>query len=300
MKQSPLTSKSIPHSKGDDMKKLIWITTILLIALCAFVSCAQEPSSSEPADNMTDSYRNARQRVHDSSNIWLPQLEGVEIANIEVTEKAKPLVNISFAGDATLFNQLATYLNETIGKEPDMSEETLKWWEIQYTENGQVYVGNISIDLYQGMISLASHFFRGFTVTITAKPAAGGTALIYPGGSNKGVSSLTEAENSDTDLKATPADGYVFDYHNYLDLSDRAVYDRFMKNIEQRNEIVTSVDVKYGDEFLTLSTCSNEFEPSRFVIFARRTRKGESTDVDTSGAHINSDAKEPDWKVIFR
>ena len=208
------------------MKKLIWITTILLIALCAFVSCAQEPSSSEPADNMTDSYRNARQRVHDSSNIWLPQLEGVEIANIEVTEKAKPLVNISFAGDATLFNQLATYLNETIGKEPDMSEETLKWWEIQYTENGQVYVGNISIDLYQGMISLASHFFRGFTVTITAKPAAGGTALIYPGGSNKGVSSLTEAENSDTDLKATPADGYVFAgwYLGDTLISDKAIF----------------------------------------------------------------------------
>ena len=105
---------------------------------------------------------------------------------------------------------------------------------------------------------------------------------------------VTEVEPQQT------ADGYVFDYHNYLDLSDRAVYDRFMKNIELRNEIVTSVDVKYGDEFLTLSTCSNEFEPSRFVIFARKTRKGEDPKVDTSGARINSDAKEPDWKVIFR
>ncbi len=192
------------------MKKLIWITTILLIALCAFMSCAQEPSDSEPADNMTDSYRNARQRVHDSSNIWLPKLEGVEIANIEVTDRPKPLVNISFAGDEALFNQLSTYLNETIGKEPDMSSETLNWWEFQYSDNNQVYVGNISINLYQGMISLASHFFRGFTVTISVNPAAGGTALIYPGGSNIGVSSLTEAENSDTVLEATPSDGYAF------------------------------------------------------------------------------------------
>ena len=118
--------------------------------------------------------------------------------------------NISFAGDEVLFNQLTTYLNEAIGKEPDMSSETLDWWEMQYTDNNQVYVGNISINLYQGMISLASHFFRGFTVTITVNPAAGGTALIYPGGSNDGVSCLTEAENSDTNLKATPADGYTF------------------------------------------------------------------------------------------
>ena len=66
-----------------------------------------------------------------------------------------------------------------------------------------------------------------------------------------------------------------------------------------RTQIVTSVDVEYGDEFLTLSTCSNEFEPSRFVIFARKTRKGEDSTVDTSGAYLNPNAREPDWNAIF-
>ena len=70
--------------------------------------------------------------------------------------------------------------------------------------------------------------------------------------------------------------------------------------LNERSQIVTSVDVRYGDEFLTLSTCSNEFEPSRFVIFARKTRKGEDTEVDTSAAYLNPQAKEPDWKVIFK
>lgn len=96
------------------------------------------------------------------------------------------------------------------------------------------------------------------------------------------------------------SDGVVFDYHNYLDLSDKAVYNKFIENITERSQIVTSVDVKYGDEFLTLSTCSNEFEPSRFVIFARKTRKGEDTAVDTSTAYLNPNAKEPDWTVIFK
>lgn len=96
------------------------------------------------------------------------------------------------------------------------------------------------------------------------------------------------------------SDGYVFDYHNYLDLSDKAVYEDFISNINERSQIVTSVDVRYGDEFLTLSTCSNEFEPSRFVIFARKTRKGEDTEVNTSAAYLNPQAKEPDWKVIFK
>ena len=104
---------------------------------------------------------------------------------------------------------------------------------------------------------------------------------------------VTEVEPGQTD------DGIIFDYHNYIDM-DRKAYDRFMDNITERSQILTSVDVRYGDEFLTLSTCSNEFEPSRFVIFARKTRKGEDTAVDTSKAQLNPNAREPDWKVIFR
>ncbi|MGN0642291.1 MAG: class B sortase [Huintestinicola sp.] len=95
------------------------------------------------------------------------------------------------------------------------------------------------------------------------------------------------------------ADGVIFDYHNYINLSDRDTYDRFISNIMERSQIITAVDVEYGDEFLTLSTCSNEFEPSRFVVFARKTRKGEDSSVDTSAAYLNPNAKEPDWDVIF-
>ena len=212
------------------MKRTLSILLAILLCAALIVSCDADKAGDNtpqpgPSDNMTTGYRTARQRVHDSSNIWLPQLEGVEIANIEITDNGyKPLVNFSFAGDEVLFNQLTAYLNEAIGKEPDMSSETLNWWEMQYTDNGQVYVGNISTNLYQGMISLASHFFRGFTVTISVNPAEGGTALIYPGGSNDGVSSLTEAENSDTNLKATPAAGYVFSgwYQGDTLISDKA------------------------------------------------------------------------------
>ena len=105
---------------------------------------------------------------------------------------------------------------------------------------------------------------------------------------------VTEVEPHQT------SDGIVFDYHNYLDLSDKEVYNRFIDNIMLRSQIVTAVDVEYGDEFLTLSTCSNEFEPSRFVVFARKTRSGEDTAVDTSAAYLNPEAKEPDWNVIFK
>ena len=94
------------------------------------------------------------------------------------------------------------------------------------------------------------------------------------------------------------ADGNVFRYHNYIDL-DKNSYNEDISNVMERSEILTSVDVEYGDQFLVLSTCSNEFDESRFVVFARKTRKGEDTSVDTSSAVINTNAKEPDWSVIY-
>ena len=95
------------------------------------------------------------------------------------------------------------------------------------------------------------------------------------------------------------ADGVIFDYHNYINFDKKERYNSFIENVELRSQIVTGVDVEYGDSFLTLSTCSNEFEPSRFVVIARKTRKGEDPTVDTSQAYTNKSAKEPDWNVIY-
>ncbi len=101
-------------------------------------------------------------------------------------------------------------------------------------------------------------------------------------------------------LESQTADGVIFDYHNKLKFDNEAEYGEFIDNIMLRTQIITSVDVQYGDEFLTLSTCSNEFEPSRFVVFARKVREGEDPAVNVSEAYLNADAKEPDWDVIYR
>lgn len=101
-------------------------------------------------------------------------------------------------------------------------------------------------------------------------------------------------------LESHTADGVIFDYHNELNFKDKSEYNEFINNIMLRTQIITPVDVQYGDEFLTLSTCSNEFEPSRFVVFARKVRDGEEASVDVSLAYLNKDAKEPDWDVIYK
>lgn len=101
-----------------------------------------------------------------------------------------------------------------------------------------------------------------------------------------------------TVLSKQSRDGRVFDYHNYVDM-DKARAKDFLDNVMERTQVLTTVDVSPSDYFLTLSTCSNEFEPSRFVIVARKLRKGEDPSVDVAGAVKNEKALKPDLNYIY-
>ncbi len=94
-------------------------------------------------------------------------------------------------------------------------------------------------------------------------------------------------------------DGVIFDYHNYINFGENRTFESFKENILARTAVNTGVDFNEEDKFMTLSTCSNEFEPSRFVVIGRRVRDGESPEVDTSKAEINEDMLEPDYSFIY-
>lgn len=102
-----------------------------------------------------------------------------------------------------------------------------------------------------------------------------------------------------TVLPEQSRDGYVFEYNNYIELSTENTYNSFISQVMERSLVNTGVDTVYGDEFLTLSTCSNEFEPSRFVVVCRKVRANESAFVDTTAADFNRSALEPDYNYIY-
>lgn len=97
-------------------------------------------------------------------------------------------------------------------------------------------------------------------------------------------------------------DGDIFDYHNFVNFnpdSEERSFEVFKEEIMERTQIFTDVDFDENDKYVTLSTCSNEFEPSRFVVIGRRLREGEDPSVDTSKATINENALEPDLDFIY-
>lgn len=94
-------------------------------------------------------------------------------------------------------------------------------------------------------------------------------------------------------------DGVIFDYHNYINFGGDREFSEFESNILARTAVNTGVDFDSNDKYITLSTCSNEFDQSRFVVIGRRVRDGESPEVDTSKAEINEDMLEPDYNYIY-
>ena len=53
------------------------------------------------------------------------------------------------------------------------------------------------------------------------------------------------------------------------------LYQLWLEDIAESSEYDTGIDVEFGDEFLTLTTCEYHREDGRFVVVARRVREGE-------------------------
>ncbi len=102
-------------------------------------------------------------------------------------------------------------------------------------------------------------------------------------------------------LEKQDSNGEVFHYHDYIEvMNDEYTFNWYLGEVRERNQIVSPVDVEFGDQLLCLSTCSNEFSNSRFVVFARKLREGESvSDYDFTEAYFNSNAKGVDWEAIL-
>ena len=87
-----------------------------------------------------------------------------------------------------------------------------------------------------------------------------------------------------------PSYGEVFPYVGKTTFADEDDFNNYMLEIMDRSWFYTDVDLTYGDEIITMSTCwwplGRNIE-TRWVVFARRVREGESTDVDTTVAKRN-------------
>lgn len=90
-----------------------------------------------------------------------------------------------------------------------------------------------------------------------------------------------------------------FDYWNKLNFNDEQDFYYFVNEAKRRSIRLNSVDVRYGDELLTLSTCNGIFGEDaggRLVVLARKLRDGEDELEGTQDSVANPNIK---WPSIY-
>ncbi|MDE7361871.1 MAG: class B sortase [Oscillospiraceae bacterium] len=91
-----------------------------------------------------------------------------------------------------------------------------------------------------------------------------------------------------------PQYGEVFDYITKTRFDNADDFNNYIIEIMDRSWFFTDVDLTYGDDLLTLSTCywplGRQID-TRWVLFARKVRDGEDSSVDTSVATRNYKAR---------
>jgi sortase B len=88
--------------------------------------------------------------------------------------------------------------------------------------------------------------------------------------------------------------GEVFDYVDKTRFSGKDDFNSFVTGVMERSWFFTDVDLTYGDQLLTLSTCLwplGRSVETRWVLFARKVRPGESESVDVTVAKVNQNPR---------
>ena len=81
---------------------------------------------------------------------------------------------------------------------------------------------------------------------------------------------LQDYEGVDIYRQEKDEDNGRFRYYYYTDLSDRDDFEYYAKSVKERSLYDTGIEAEWGDDFITLSTCSYHVKNGRFVVVGIR------------------------------
>ena len=70
--------------------------------------------------------------------------------------------------------------------------------------------------------------------------------------------------------KVNYGDDYTFRYYNFFNAGSKEDMDAYVANIQQLTVFDQKIDISYGDELLTLSTCNNYTQDGRLFLVAKK------------------------------
>lgn len=86
---------------------------------------------------------------------------------------------------------------------------------------------------------------------------------------------------------------YAFDCWNTLNFEDEDAFYDYVNEAKKRTMINTDVDVKYGDQLLSLYTCNGLVANAKLILMCREVRAGEDLYEGTENATLNDNVLYP-------
>jgi sortase B len=86
---------------------------------------------------------------------------------------------------------------------------------------------------------------------------------------------------------------YAFDCWNTLDFADEDAFYDYVNEAKKRTLINNQVDVKYGDQLLSLFTCNGLVQNAKLILMCRELRAGEDPLEGTENATLNENVLYP-------
>lgn len=89
--------------------------------------------------------------------------------------------------------------------------------------------------------------------------------------------------------KAEHDNGDLFEYYKVRGIATEEEFDYFYENVMKRSLFLSDIEVEYGEDLLTLSTCNSAFDDSRTVVVCRKLRDGETAEQYIDTYKVNPD-----------
>ena len=295
-------AKYLFPQKGDSiteiLRKIIFMgagTVLIVSVVILLITAGNKVSDTSDNNSLSDIYHGAVSG-NTAVNIDTTKREELKKEYPEVLEEFLPLLEINkdVVGWITVEN----------------GEKKLLDYVVMQTDNNDYYLDHN----YKGEESISGAIFADYHDEITAESRPANIVLYgHNMMSGEYFAQLTRFNNYHPAgygldyIKSYPTItfstlykkstykifGGVLNYIRYRNFDTKADFDDYCAKILDRSTFINpDANLKYGDNLLTLSTCSLQFDADRqirWVIFAREVREGESPEVDVDRIYANPD-----------
>ncbi|MBQ9079291.1 MAG: class B sortase [Ruminococcus sp.] len=306
--------------KGDSVleviRKIVFLISIIAIVVCGYLvgdyyfELWQSKKVTEEVSNLYWTYETTEPAAGEEHPSMEPVEEGKEKPVYKLLPGAKKLLDMNkdvigyIKIDGTPVDNVVlrgednfVYLDKKINGAENRAGELFLDWRCHFDdvdEEGHLKYGNSQNLVIYGHAMKDESMFGSLIKYRTTDSYYSDHPVIYL---NSNYSHYTYKIFSVFILDAEDKSETKFDCWDKFNFQNEIDFYNFVNEAKRRNIRLNDVDVKYGDQLLTLSTCDTYLgDRGRLIIMARRVREGEDAFEGTQNSTLNPNIK---WPTMY-